>query len=328
MIENRELTMDDYLAMLRRRAKVILIPALLAPLVGFLVLVPSLAKYTSQSLILVEGQKVPENMVQPVVSEDLTARMATLQQQVLSQSQSAAGGGAAVSRKEQPGSRRDHRQHPAEHDGANRCRPICRSSAAARKKPGRRAMRCRVLRELHGARTPREAQQICTELTSLLMNENLKSVQAAATGTSDVLNRGIEDAKRNLDDLDAKLAAFKKQYVGQLPGDEESNLKILTGLNSQLDANTQTLNRAQQDKAYTESILAQQLAAWQSSQSSTNPQTLQKQLSDLQSQLLELQARYTDDHPDVIKTKADIAEVKKKLAEINKASIGCHRHRQ
>ena len=67
------------------------------------------------------------------------------------------------------------------------------------------------------------------------MNENLKSVQAAAKGTSDVLNRGIEDAKRNLDDLDSKLAAFKKQYVGQLPGDEESNLKILTGLNSQLE---------------------------------------------------------------------------------------------
>ncbi len=120
--------------------------------------------------------------------------------------------------------------------------------------------------------------------------------------------------------MDGKLAAFKKQYVGQLPGDEENNLKILTGLNSQLDANTQTLNRAQQDKAYTESILAQQLAAWKSSQTSTNPQTLEKQLSDLQSQLLELQARYTDDHPDVIKVKSDIAEVKKKLAEVNKAS--------
>ncbi len=37
MSENRELTMDDYLAMLRRRLKVILIPALLAPLAGFLV---------------------------------------------------------------------------------------------------------------------------------------------------------------------------------------------------------------------------------------------------------------------------------------------------
>ena len=32
MIENRELNIDDYLSILRRRAKVILIPALLAPL--------------------------------------------------------------------------------------------------------------------------------------------------------------------------------------------------------------------------------------------------------------------------------------------------------
>ena len=91
--------------------------------------------------------------------------------------------------------------------------------------------------------------------------------------------------------MDAKLADFKKQYVGQLPGDEENNLKILMGLNSQLEANTQTLNRAQQDKSYTESMLAQQLAAWKSSQSSTNPQTLEKQLSDLQAQLLDLQAK-------------------------------------
>ena len=82
------------------------------------------------------------------------------------------------------------------------------------------------------------------------------------------LTKQVEDAKQNLDDLDRKLAAFKNQHMGQLPGDEDNNLKILMGLNSQLDANTQTLNRAQQDKAYTESMLAQQLAAWKTSQSS------------------------------------------------------------
>ena len=85
-MENRELTMDDYLAMLRRRMKVILIPALLAPLAGFLVSYAFPSKYTSQSLVLVEGQKVPEGIVQPVVTADLTERIATLQQQVLSQS--------------------------------------------------------------------------------------------------------------------------------------------------------------------------------------------------------------------------------------------------
>jgi uncharacterized protein involved in exopolysaccharide biosynthesis len=171
------------------------------------------------------------------------------------------------------------------------------------------------------ASNPREAQQVCNELTSLMLEENLKSRQDVARGTTDLLSKGLEDAKRTLDDLDAKLAAFKKQYVGQLPGDAENNLKILMGLNSQLEANTQTLNRAQQDKAYTESLLAQQVASWHASQSSSNPQTLEKQLSELQSQLLQLQARYTGDHPDVIKTKADIAEVRKKLAEVNSAPV-------
>jgi uncharacterized protein involved in exopolysaccharide biosynthesis len=97
-------------------------------------------------------------------------------------------------------------------------------------------------------------------------------------------------------------------------------MRILMSLNSQLDATTQTLGRAQQDKTYTESMLAQQTAAWKSSQSSSNPQTLEQQLTQLQGQLMQLQARYTDDHPDVIKTKADIAEIQKKLKQINAAA--------
>jgi uncharacterized protein involved in exopolysaccharide biosynthesis len=67
-------------------------------------------------------------------------------------------------------------------------------------------------------------------------------------------------------------------------------------------------------------MLAQQLAAWKSSQNATNPQTLQQQLASLQSQLVTLEARYTDDYPDVVKTKRDIAELQKKLDEINKAA--------
>lgn len=314
MIENRELTMDDYLAMLRRRAKVILIPAVLAPLIGFGISYFFAAKYTSQSQILVEGQKVPETMVQPVVSEDLTARVATLQQQVLSQSDlqpvverlGLAKGGRSVSEVID-----DIRTNTS-------VSPVdtAFTQIGAKPKPGQSSSAPSFYIN-YTASNPREAQQVCNELTSLLVEENLKSIQAAASGTSDVLNRGIEDAKRNLDDMDGKLAAFKKQYVGQLPGDEETNLKILTGLNSQLESNTEQLNRAQQDKTYTESVLGTQLAAWRGTQSS-NPQTLQKQLSDLQSQLVDLKAKYTDDHPDVIKTKADIEEVKKKLAEADK----------
>jgi polysaccharide chain length determinant protein (PEP-CTERM system associated) len=319
MIENRELTMDDYLAMLRRRAKVILIPALLAPLAGFAVSYFFPPRFTSQSLILVEGQKVPENMVQPVVSEDLTARVATLQQQVLSESRL-----QPVVERLYPGK---SSQDVAEIIDAIRLNmtvePVMTDleqiGSNGKPKPGQGSP-VPGFYVNYTASNAREAQQICNELTTLMVDENLKNIQETATGTSDVLTKGLEDRKRELDDLDAKLAAFKKQYVGQLPEDEENNLKILMGLTSQLDANTQSLNRMQQDKAFAESMLSQQVAAWKTSESSTNPVTLQRQLSELQTQLLDLQAKYTDDHPDVIKTKADIAEVKKKLAEIDKAT--------
>ena len=319
MIENRELTVDDYLAMLRRRAKVILIPALLAPLAGLLISYAFTPKYTSQSLVLVEGQKVPESIVQSVVTQDLTGRVATLQQQVLSQSRlqpMVERLGLAKS-----GSTMDDKIDEIRTNMT--VEPVVTDLAQIGGKKPKSAQSSPVpgFYVNYTASNPREAQQGDNELTSLMLEENLKSRQDVARGTTDLLSKGLEDAKRTLDDLDARLAAFKKQYVGQLPGDAENNLKILMGLNSQLESNTQTLNRAQQDKAYTESLLAQQLSAWHASQSSSNPQTLEKQLSELQSQLLQLRARYTDDHPDVVKTRADIAEVKKKLAEVNSAPI-------
>lgn len=319
MIANRELTTDDYLSMLRRRAKVILIPALLAPLAGWLTSFAFAPKFTSQSLVLIEGQQVPENMVQPLVDQDLTSRVATLQQQVLSQSRLQ----PMVERIRKPGQdpdalidtiRANMSVEPVETDLSQV------GATPTGKKKTAKGSSVPAFYVDYTARSAREAQQICNELTSLMLAENLRFIEGTSQGTSDFLGKQLEDAKHNLDDLDAKLAAFKKQYVGQLPGDAENNLRILTGLNSQLESNTQTLNRAQQDKAYTESLLAQQLAAWKSLQTTSNPQTLQKQLEELQTQLSQLQARYTNDHPDVIKAKADIAEVKKRLAEINSAS--------
>jgi polysaccharide chain length determinant protein (PEP-CTERM system associated) len=317
-MENRELTMDDYLAMLGRRVKVIVIPALLAPLAGFLISYVFHAKYTSQSLILVDAPKIPDAMVQQVFTEDLTQHIATIQQQVLSPPR-------LRPMAERLGLIKADQNADDVIDGIRlnmTIEPVVTdlsqvgTSSGGKKKPGQGSP-VPGFYVGYTAATARQAQEICADLTSMLVEEDLKSREDASQGTTQFLTTQVEDAKRNLDDLDKKLAAFKNQHMGQLPGDEDNNLKILMGLNSQLDANTQTLNRATQDKSYTESMLAQQLTTWKTSQSSNNPQTLQQQLSQLQAQLIDQQARYTDDHPDVIKTQADIAQVKKKLAEIN-----------
>ena len=318
MMENRELTMDDYLAMLRRRMKVILIPALLAPLAGFLVSYVFSAKYTSQSLVLVTPPKIPDSVVQQVFTEDLTQHITTMEQRVLSPSQlrpmveklGLAKGGQNF----------DDVVANIQLNMGIEPVPDISQFGTAKKKPGQSSSPVPGFYVNYTAPTAKEAKDVCTELTSMLLEEDLKSRQDASQGTTLFLASQVGEAKQNLDDLDKKLAAFKNQHMGQLPEDEDNNLKILMGLNSQLDANTQTLNRATQDKSYTESLLSQQLAAWRTSQSASNPQTLQQQLSQLQAQLIDLQGRYTDDHPDVIKTKADIAEVKKELAAINDAS--------
>ena len=316
-MENRELTMEDYLAMFRRRLKVILIPALLAPLAGFLVSYAFPARYTSQSLVLVEAPKIPDAVVQQY-NQDLTEHITTIEQRVLSANR-------LRPMVERLGLVRNGQNIEDVVDGIRgnmTIQPVATDLAPVgpgKKRPGQGSP-VPAFYVNYTSSTAREAQQICTDLTSMLLEEDLRSRQDASQGTTLFLTKQVEDAKQNLDDLDKKLAAFKNQHMGQLPGDEDNNLKILMGLNSQLDANTQTLNRATQDKAYTESMLAQQLTAWKNSQSSSNPQTLQQQLSQLQAQLIDLETRYTEDHPDVIKTRGDIAQVKKKLAEINQPS--------
>jgi len=313
--------MDDYLAMLRRRLKVILIPALLAPLAGYGVSYAFSPKFTSQSTVLVEGQKVPDSLVQSVITSDFTQRIQTLSQQVLSPSRlRPVIQSLALAKPDEENKLIEDIQHNMTVDPVITSMSAAGMAGAKKKKPSAADEPVPGFIVNYTDSEPVRAQKICDALTELIVNENLKSRGEVAKGTTDFLSRQVEEAKRAIDEQDKKLAAFKKQYMGQLPTDADNNVRMLMSLNTQLDATTQTLARAQQDKAYTESMLAQQTAAWKSSQSNTNPQTLEQQLNQLQAQLMQLQARYTDDHPDVIKTKADIAEVQKKLKEVNAAA--------
>ena len=310
MNENRELTMNDYLAILKRRWKVLVIPAVLAPVVGFAISYAFSPKYTSHSLVLVEEQKVPEHYVKPVANQDLGQRLTQLEQRALSAQELRKlidklnlAQGASVNQVI------DRITQNVSLEAVQSAAP---ASYGQSRVPG--------FTLSYTASSPIEAQQVCTELTNSMIKENYSDLEQVANDTTEFLKRQLADQKGKLDELDAQLAKFKQEHIGQLPGDADENLKTLMVLNSQLDADTQALNRAQQDKAYAESVLAQQLAAWRSSQSSSDPSTLQKQMDGLQTLLLSLKARYTDDYPEVQKTKRDIQELQRKLDEIDAAA--------
>ena len=151
----------------------------------------------------------------------------------------------------------------------------------------------------------------------MFMEQNAIRRTQQANVTTQFLTQEVEDAKRKLDEQDAKLAQFKRQYLGSLPEELQSNLSLMSGLNTQLEAATQAVSRAQQDKAFNETLLNQQEAAQRSSQlglSVQNQDSLDQQLAAQQVQLSELLGKYTAEHPDVIKLKAQIEETKRRIA--------------
>ncbi len=307
MLGNRELRIDDYIAILRRRLWVIVIPAVLGPALALAYSLKLHDRYTSSTLVLVEQQKVPESYVRSVVTDELNQRLVTMQEQILSRTRlqpiiekfglyKAEAGQASTE------------DLVAQLRGSIRVTPV--QPMLGTRENGLPGFTISFM-----ADNPQLAQRVCAEITSMFMEENLKVREQRAEGTTEFLAKQLEEAKRKLDEQDARLAAFKQRYVGQLPGQEQTNLNILMGLNTQLDAVNQALSRAQQDKTYMESLLSQQLAVWKASKEANAPDTLEKQLATLQSQLFTLEARYTPDHPDVIKAKNDIAQLKKKIDE-------------
>jgi len=310
MTGHRELTFEDYKTILRRRIWVVLIPAVIcaAGAYGVSKILPS--RYTSETVVLVDEPTVPENFVKSILGGDLSQRLASMQEQILSRTR-------LQQIIENFGLYKEDAGRSMEELVARLRGSITVTALTPMAQTGSKQLPGFTVRV--DANRPQLAQQICTEITSIFMQQNVLLRERRAEDTTQFLTKQLDEAKGKLNEQDAKLADFKRRNIGALPDDTQTNLNLLTGLASQLEAVTQALNRAQQDKVFVESMLNQQLAAGKLSQAGENPETLEKQLATLQSELRSLQARYTDEHPDVIKTKNDIAQLQKKIQEETKA---------
>jgi len=304
-IARRELTPADYMAMLRRRWVLILVLALLGPPLGYGVsrFLPN--RYKSQTLVLIEAPKVSDTLVPQVDITSIGQRLGSMQQQILSRSR-------LVPIVHQVGLVSDN----ADKDTVDAF--VYKLQKSIDVTPVQPMVELGV-RDLPGFfvnvtwTDGAMAQKVCTAVTSLFIQENLRMQQEHTQQTTQFLSDQLVAAKNDLDAQDAKLAAFKSHYLGSLPDDETTNLNILTGLTSQLDATNQALSRAQQDKSFAESMLTEKIAAWQASQNGHDPDSVQQQLAAMEAELANLQLKYTDDYPDVIKAKSEIAKLERKL---------------
>jgi len=312
MIKNGEMTLTEARRILRHYWWILPLTVIGCSALGLLTATLLPKRYTSQTLVLVDQPTVPTEYVRPVVSDELNHRLASMQEQILSRTR-------LEPIIEKFGLYAQDRGRLHIEDLVDRLRnsvtvkplePM--AGTLNRSLPG-----FYVNVTFDNALT---AQQICTEITSMFMEQNTKERERQASQTTSFLGGQLDEAKRKLDEQDAQLAQFKRLHLGSLPEQEQTNLSLLSGMNSQLEANIQALSRAQQEKALNESLLSQQEATWKMSQTGQSPETAEQQLIALQEQLSGLLARYTPEHPDVVKLKNQIEELKKRMAEVPKTS--------
>ncbi len=303
MLGHRPLILEDYFAILKRRGWMIVIPAVLVPIIAVAMTYRLTPIYTSQTLVLIEPQTVPDTYVKPIIAQDLDSRLSSMKEQILSRSRLE----PIIERFNLGGPNMDMDDKVASTRKDIGITPIHSEIAGAGGLPG--------FFISFTASDPHTAQLVCREITSLFVSENLQAREQSAEGTTQFLKGQLDQAKANLDSQDQKLAEFQRQYMGTLPEQQQPNMEMLNTLNTQLDAATQSLTRMEQDKSLEEALLAQESHQTQvvPGQKST-PQADQIELQKLEAQEADLKARYTADYPDVIAVQRQISDLRKQMA--------------
>jgi polysaccharide biosynthesis transport protein len=309
--ENEEkpgLNLQDYWAIVRRRRWWLLLPIFAVWAIAFAISYLLPAQYRSETLILIEQQKVPEQYVVANVSMSMQERLQSMTQQILSRTR--------LQRIiDQFGLYRSERNRLGPDAVVERMRKDIQIELV--QPPGER-QDLTAFRIFYLAPNPQVAQQVASRLTSLFIDENIQTQQQLSEDTTAFLANQLEDARKNLAEQETKVREFKARYLGQLPSQLQSNVQILTGLESRSQSLSQALSHAQQQKLYLESLRSQyhNLQGASEEVAGDTVPALDKELARLNSELAAARGRYTENHPDVTRLKSEIAKTEKLKQQI------------
>jgi polysaccharide chain length determinant protein (PEP-CTERM system associated) len=306
----QELNWQKYAGVVRRRNLLFVLALLVgwATVWGASLYMPSI--YRSGTLILVEQPTVPQQYVVSNISGDLQDRLDSITQQILSRTRLL----RIINTLNLYAADRQKQANPD--DLVERMRRDIEIELV--RAPGHEQLSSFNI--YYSSWDPHVAQQVTSELTNLFISENLERRARQSENTTEFLASQVEEARRTLAEQEEKVREFKDKHLGELPGQLQSNLQILGGLQTQLRGEEDALERAKQQNVYLDSLLNQYRAAQRPDRTGVAAPVglpaLDQELDRLRAQLADLSSHYTDRHPDVRKLKEQIAQDEKMKQQI------------
>ena len=284
--------------------------------------------YRATTLILVEPQQVPDSYVRSVISGTVEKRLQTISQQIHSRTN-------LEKIIDQFGLDRE----PAESNRSvlDRLKEILKmdetveeGDEAVKRMSLVQELRKKIQVTLRGGRENSAfeisfiwndgaiAAQVANFVANKFIEENLNVREEMAMATTDFLEREASRIRYELEAKEKELEDFKKEHMGMLPSELESNISILNQLREELNNLEKRLDTEKQMAIMLENQTKTMKSAMSSdlfvpfeddalaveSSSSGKVQMLEEQLENLKVQ-------YTDKHPDIVALKKRIERAKK-----------------
>ena len=159
--------------------------------------------------------------------------------------------------------------------------------------------------------TPEVTQKVANELTTLFLNENLKSREQQVQETTAFMKQESEKLATSLKELEQKIATFKNQAQGALPELFRMNMQLLSQAERSLVEKNQQMQVQEERIVYLEGELNRYV---QTLAEGSGVLSLGKQLKVLRSQYASLASYLSPEHPDIIKIQQEIEALEKQGA--------------
>jgi len=272
--------------------------------------------YRSNTLILIENQKIPEDYVKGIGGASIEQRLTTIHQQVMSRTFL-----SQIVDEYKPYESQVRRE--GLESAIETLRKMIKVETVGT--PGSWGKSVEAITISFSHEDPATAMNVTAKLASLFVEENSRSREQLVTSVSVFLEQELHDAKKLLEAKERAISEFKARYVTELPEQKEANLRTLDRLQTELNTTVEAIHSLTARHSLFEKAVAQYEQYEMKGSISSQPMShmrnqavqdpLSARLSELQKQLATLMATYKDAYPDVAILKDEIKELQAQIAE-------------